>query len=488
MPMSRREAEITGSVPEERGGDRPLDSQQALAASIAREVQLGLPVKDSPEAITESVERALLEEARENERTLAYLRAAFLGVLAVAGVVGRFQPSLLGVSRLPAIDVAAASVSFVVALALLLALQRDWYRTWLRRGVPLLDAAIIVTVFLAFQSSAGRQDLWVPTGFAGVAATACVFLAFSGALRLSRSAARLSTGLAMAAWLVIGYLGGVRLVPVLLIAGLVVATGVLGTRITRMIRRVITNEVARLRLVQMYQEAQAAIDAREQVLGVVAHDLRNPLGTIKMAADLLLEEAIQPEEYPKYLNSIRRAGDRMNRLIRDLLDVARMEAGRLPIEPTHVEVPALIADVAEMMRPLAAEKGIGLDEVVPDYLPAVRVDPERIAQVFSNLIGNAIKFTPQGGHISLRAERMGEKIRMSVADTGPGIPPEQLSEIFGRFWQANRSDSRGLGLGLSIARGIVEAHGERIGVESRVGEGTEFWFTVPIARDGGASI
>ncbi len=464
-----------------------LDSQHALALSIARAVQLELPAPDSPDAITGSVETALQNEAIDYERTLAYLRVGLLAVFAAAAVAARFAPELADLSRVPLISLAIIWLWVGVAVALLLALRRGWYRPWLRRIVPAMDAVIIATMFAVFQWSIGPPHAQPLGGFMAVAATVCVLLAFSGALRLSRSAARLSTGLAVATWLVIGFLGGMRVVPAVLIAGLVVATGVLGTRVTRMIRRVITNEVARLRLVQMYQEAQAAIDAREQVLGVVAHDLRNPLGTIKMAADTLLEDPVEPEEYPRYLNTIRRAGDRMNRLIRDLLDVARMEAGRLPIEPTRVEVPALSADVVEMMRPLASEKGLDLDVAIPDDLPAVHVDPERIAQVFSNLIGNAIKFTPKGGHIFLRAERMGDKVRMSVADTGPGIPPEQLSEIFGRFWQARKSDRRGIGLGLSIARGIVEAHGERIGVESRVGEGTEFWFTVPIAQNGEAS-
>jgi signal transduction histidine kinase len=111
----------------------------------------------------------------------------------------------------------------------------------------------------------------------------------------------------------------------------------------------------------------------------------------------------------------------------------------------------------------------------------VRVDTVRILQVFSNLVGNAIKFTPERGHITLAAVGMGEKVRCDVMDTGPGIPPEQLPKIFGRFWQANRSDRRGIGLGLSIAKGIVEAHGERLWVTSRVGEGAIFSFTLPVA-------
>jgi signal transduction histidine kinase len=460
-----------------------VDSQHALALSIARAVQLELPEPDSPDAITGNVEQALHDEAVDNERMLAYLRVGFLGVFAGSAVAAWFDPALADLSRVPLASLGIVWLWLGVALTLVVLLRQGWYQPWLRRVVPAMDAVVIATTFAVFQWRLPNGHAPLPGGFVAVAATACVFLAFSGALRLSRSAARLSTGLATATWLVIAFLGGVRVVPALLIAALVLATGILGTRVTRMLRRVITNEVARLRLVQMYHRAEAAIDAREQVLGVVAHDLRNPLGTIKMAAEMLQEEVVPVEEYPKYLGSIQRAGDRMNRLIQDLLDVARMEAGRLPVEPTRVQVDALLADVAEMMRPHAVERGLVLDVVCPAELPAVRVDAERIGQVFSNLVGNAIKFTPPGGRIWLRAERMGDKVRLSVADTGPGIPPEKLPEIFAPFWQADRMDRRGLGLGLSIAKGIIEAHQERIGVESRPGEGTEFWFTAPVEEE-----
>jgi signal transduction histidine kinase len=248
-----------------------------------------------------------------------------------------------------------------------------------------------------------------------------------------------------------------------------------------MVRRVIVDEVMRLRLVRMYQDARAAIDAREEVLRIVSHDLRNPLSTIAMAVEVLREAPGIGEEDVRHLEIVRRAGERMNRLVHDLLDAARIEAGRLPIEAREIGVVDILDAVAELMGPLASDRSLSLVVAADEGLPPVRVDPDRINQVFSNLIGNAIKFTPPGGQVTLRAERMGDKVRFAVVDTGPGIPAEQLKEIFGRMWQASRDDTRGIGLGLTIAKAIVEAHGERIGVESRVGEGTEFWFTAAVA-------
>jgi signal transduction histidine kinase len=135
----------------------------------------------------------------------------------------------------------------------------------------------------------------------------------------------------------------------------------------------------------------------------------------------------------------------------------------------------------DMLAPLAGEKGIRLDCAITDGLPEVTADGGRIVQVLSNLVGNAIKFTPRDGRIVIRAEPAPGGVRISVADTGAGIPEEQLSKLFGRFWQGNPADRRGIGLGLSIAKGIVDAHGGRIWVESRVGEGTTFYFTLGTA-------
>jgi signal transduction histidine kinase len=234
---------------------------------------------------------------------------------------------------------------------------------------------------------------------------------------------------------------------------------------------------------RLFHEAQQATRARDDVLAVVAHDLRNPLNTVTMAVSLMLETT-PPErvEERRQVEIVRRAADRMNRMIQDLLDVKRMESGRLTTD-LRPEMPAtLINDMIDMLRPLAAGSTIRLEADIEDDLPPVLADAARIQQVLSNLVGNAVKFTPRSGRITVCAERIDREVRFGVIDTGPGIPAEQLPHIFGRFWQA-RSDHRGIGLGLAIAKGIVEAHNGRIWVESHVGLGSTFYFTLPTTTE-----
>jgi len=234
---------------------------------------------------------------------------------------------------------------------------------------------------------------------------------------------------------------------------------------------------------RLFHEAQQATRARDDVLAVVAHDLRNPLNTVTMAVSLMLETT-PPErvEERRQVEILRRAADRMNRMIQDLLDVKRMESGRLTTD-LKPELPAtIINDTIDMLRPLAAGSTIGLEANIEEDLPPVLADAARIQQVLSNLVGNAVKFTPRSGRIAVCAERIDGEVRFAVIDTGPGIPAEQLPHIFGRFWQA-KSDHRGIGLGLAIAKGIVEAHNGRIWVESHVGLGSTFYFTLPTVTD-----
>jgi signal transduction histidine kinase len=233
---------------------------------------------------------------------------------------------------------------------------------------------------------------------------------------------------------------------------------------------------------RLFHEAQQATRARDDILAVVAHDLRNPLNTVSMAASLMLENTPmdRPQER-RQVEIVRRAADRMNRMIQDLLDVKRLETGRLGIEPKPETAAALICDTLDMLRPLAASSTILLESNVAENLPAVLADAARIQQVLSNLVGNAVKFTPRDGRVTVCAERINDEVRFSVIDTGPGIPAEQLPHIFGRFWQAKSTDRRGIGLGLAIAKGIVEAHQGRIWVESSVGLGSTFYFTLPVA-------
>jgi signal transduction histidine kinase len=448
----------------------PSRSQHALAASIAREVQSTLPQQYSLTGLTESVESALVTEAHQNELLLAYTRA---GVLAAYSVIYALSYGTA--------DAFIIIIWALVAFAFPLVLNRGWYRTWLRHAVAVSDALLILTSALLLYRHAQVSGETLESGHIGILATACVFLAFSGAFRLSRTTARLTTVLGLAAWVITAMLGEVDLLQALFIGGIVIATGLFGSRITHIIRRVVAKEVAQGRLTVLYDDAQHAVHAREEVLKIVAHDLRNPLNTIGMAAELLMEGTKDPQQL-KNLEIIRRTAKRMNRLIHDLLDVARMEAGRVVLEQKPVDVPVLFADVLEMMRPIAAQSSLQIETTGQNDVPPIHVDPDRTLQIFSNLVGNAIKFTPAGGTIVLKASRVGPKVRLAVSDDGQGIPADQLPNIFGRFWQGNKADRRGIGMGLTIARSLVEAHGEQIGVESRFGEGTEFWFTAAIAE------
>lgn len=233
---------------------------------------------------------------------------------------------------------------------------------------------------------------------------------------------------------------------------------------------------------RLFHEAQQATRARDDVLAVVAHDLRNPLNTVTMAVSLMLESTpVERTQERRQVEIVRRAADRMNRMIQDLLDVKRMESGRMVIDVKPEAASGLVNDTVEMLRPLATGSTIVLEADVADDLTPVLADAARIQQVLSNLVGNAVKFTPRDGRITVCAEPIDGGVRFGVIDTGPGIPPEQVPHIFGRFWQARPSDRRGIGLGLAIAKGIVEAHEGRIWVESQVGLGSTFYFTLPSA-------
>src|SRR5688572_5995679 len=223
------------------------------------------------------------------------------------------------------------------------------------------------------------------------------------------------------------------------------------------------------------------------MLGVVAHDLRNPLSAILMQLAALRQSGPGPERRSqKPVEAIHRAATRMNRLIQDLLDVALMEAGQLTLECARLSAGDVIAEAVDMHRPLAASSSLELRVDVDPDVADVWADGNRLLQVFENLIGNAIKFTPAGGRITAGATATDEGVVFRVADTGSGIPSDDLPRVFDRFWQATRTGRRGAGLGLPITRGIVEAHGGRIWVESTAGHGSTFFFTIPRAADAGA--
>ncbi len=219
---------------------------------------------------------------------------------------------------------------------------------------------------------------------------------------------------------------------------------------------------------------------REEMMGIVSHDLRNPLNIISFCASVLEQEHGSAASRANHIEIIKRSVTRMNRLIENLLDMTRIEGGRLVVEPVRREVSELVHDASELFSSLAAQKGVSLDVRLREPLPAVSADHERVLQVFSNLIGNAIKFAPKGSRIVLEAALVDGEVRFSVTDGGPGIRPEDLPRIFDRFWQGGRADQQGTGLGLSIAKGIILAHGGRIWVESSLGVGSTFSFTLPV--------
>ncbi len=236
---------------------------------------------------------------------------------------------------------------------------------------------------------------------------------------------------------------------------------------------------------RLHAQAQQAIRAREAQLALVAHDLRNPLGVILLKTEVALKVPRAQDrraQARKSAETVHRCADRMHRLISDLLDIASIEAGRLSIDPARQPVRPLLSEALDMLQAMADEKALLLQsDPATGEEPDVVCDHERILQVFANLIGNAIKFSPHGATITVRAEPRQDEVWFAVADAGPGLAPDVMPRVFDRFWQAAKTARQGTGLGLSIAKGIVEAHGGRIWVESEEGKGSTFLFSLPLA-------
>lgn len=235
---------------------------------------------------------------------------------------------------------------------------------------------------------------------------------------------------------------------------------------------------------RLYRDAQAAVLARDDLLAVVSHDLGNPLSAIRIGTSLLLRTLPESEHASggwQHLEFIRQSVQQMENLINDLLDVKRLEAGRITLEIRALDAQDVVRDVLEVFRPIAQGKSLSLGADVPADMRPISGDYKRLVQVLSNLVGNAVKFTEPGGSVRVSVSEAQDLAVLSVADTGPGIPLEHQAHVFDRFWQARRAGRQGLGLGLAIARGIVDAHGGRIWLESTPGAGTTFLFTIPLA-------
>lgn len=232
---------------------------------------------------------------------------------------------------------------------------------------------------------------------------------------------------------------------------------------------------------RLYRTAQRASRARDVVLGVVSHDLRNPITAIERCARFLRDGAADTVDHARMVRTIAEAAGWSQRLIRDLLDVAAIEAGQLSLVREAVDLGLLLEGVRETFERRATEQQIPLTVVPPIASLPIHVDPERILQVLANLVDNALKFTSPGGRVEVRARGGAREVEVVVTDTGPGIPPDEVPHLFDLYWHARRAGrAEGSGYGLSIARGIVEAHGGRIWVESVPGEGATFRFTLPV--------
>lgn len=233
----------------------------------------------------------------------------------------------------------------------------------------------------------------------------------------------------------------------------------------------------------LYGTAQRATVARDEIVGVVSHDLRNPLSAIGMCARVLLASpGGDSSSQQELLGAILESTELMHRLIQDLLDVSTLESGHLTIHRQTESLPPLVARVLEMLGPAARERGVAIRADVPADFPELEVDGGRVVQVLANLVGNAVKFTESGGSVVVEARAGDGVAAIAVSDTGIGILPDHLPHIFDRYWHARRTARTvGTGLGLAIARGLVEAHGGRIWVESTPGRGSTFHFTLPLA-------
>lgn len=238
----------------------------------------------------------------------------------------------------------------------------------------------------------------------------------------------------------------------------------------------------RVRLMEQEREAkekaEAAVRVRDETLGIVSHDLRNPLTKIALSADLLTDAP--PEDHRDLIETIRSASKQMQRLIQDLLDVARVESGRLSVDKAMLDPTPLLRYVCESHEPIANQREQRIVCRIEGELPEICADRDRLLQVFNNLVGNAMKFAPPRGMITVDALPRTGHLEFSIADSGPGIPEADLKNVFRPYWQAKKTAHMGAGLGLAIVRGIVEAHGGKVWAENLPGGGAMFRFTIPL--------
>ncbi|MEK6705346.1 MAG: PAS domain-containing sensor histidine kinase [Bdellovibrionota bacterium] len=235
------------------------------------------------------------------------------------------------------------------------------------------------------------------------------------------------------------------------------------------------------------QQRDQALKAREELVAVVSHEIKNPLSAISIGLQVIQKTLPAYDGRGKVdtlIHQLQSAIKRMTKITSELLDVTRIEAGHMTLQPSEVAIAGIIGEVVEIFRPVATEKSINLEQKVSPDLGLIICDRDRIIQVLSNFVSNAIKFTGEKGSIQVKAERIQDKISFYVKDSGTGITEDQIPHVFERFWQANEKQYLGSGLGLYIAKNIVDAHGGAIGVNSKPGEGSTFYFTLPVSKVG----
>src|SRR5687767_14481322 len=240
-------------------------------------------------------------------------------------------------------------------------------------------------------------------------------------------------------------------------------------------------ETSRREQAELARIAERASQARDDVLAVVSHDLLSPLGTILASVELLVEMPFTEEQRLHQYEMMQRSGERMVRLIRDLLDVAQLEGGTLSLNLSWLEAEGLLKEAVLQLQSVAAARGITLNAVVRGDPAGVCADRDRLMQVFANLVGNAARLSPEGSEIKISLDQNDDRVTFSVTDQGPGIGPADLPHLFDRFWQGERKMRGSAGLGLAIVKGIVEAHGGTILVTCPPGEGACFQFSLPTA-------
>lgn len=231
-----------------------------------------------------------------------------------------------------------------------------------------------------------------------------------------------------------------------------------------------------------HSKTKISLTTRDEFVAIVSHDLRNPIGAASSCAEMLLEDPAyqgMDVKVKNWIEFIKRNVDTSLRLIGDLLDVERMAQGKFELKPEKHNIGQITRETIESFAATASAKNILLRALPSDIAGDIVCDRDRIMQILSNLISNALKFTPDGGSVTIKAKTSEAEVQISVTDTGPGIPEEKLEQIFERFTQLGSNDRKGLGLGLYISKMLVEAHNGRLWIQSKTGEGSTFFFTIP---------